>query len=474
MKFRFWKRQAQHSCEDIVKTKFAYDSLKRYKPQSIFDMSLVTACIRPSGASYRDDLLAKKPHHNPSALIDALLKDNHGYLVYQEDIIAFLQQICGLSGSDADNVRRAIGRKDVDRLQKALPQILEGYCAKSVQPHDIAEKEAKEFLQIIEDASSYMFGYNHSIAYCLLGYLCAYYRYYHPIEFATAFLNDAANDDDIKNGTAMAKAYGIKVSMPKWGLSKSNYFFNKEQGIITKGLASVKYMSDTVASELYALSQEKQYTYFVDLLKDICEETNLNTRQLDILIKLDFFSSFGNQRELLRVTELFLEWFKKGKAKQIKRSIIDGTSFEPIVSRYATGVTKSGTSSKSYTLLDVMAICRGCEDAIKAAQIDDLSIIVKAQNFADAMGYVGYISGKEEDRAKLYVKGVYPVSSKTGRQFGYSILTQSLGSGIENRFTAYNREFNKEPISAGEIILCKEWKRERGYFILKNYEHLYA
>lgn len=138
--------------------KFAYDSLKRYKPQSIFDMSLVTACIRPSGASYRDDLLAKKPHHNPSALIDELLKNNLGYLVYQEDIIAFLQQICGLSGSDADNVRRAIGRKDVDRLQKALPQILEGYCAKSDQPRDVAEKEAKEFLQIIEDASSYMFG----------------------------------------------------------------------------------------------------------------------------------------------------------------------------------------------------------------------------------------------------------------------------------------------------------------------------
>lgn len=315
---------------------------------------------------------------------------------------------------------------------------------------------------------------NHSIAYCLLGYLCAYFRYYHPIEFATAFLNDAANDDDIKNGTAMAKAYGIKVSMPKWGLSKSDYFYNKEQSIITKGLASVKYMSDTVASELYVLSQEKQYIYFVDLLKDICEETSLNTRQLDILIKLDFFSDFGNQRELLRITEMFLEWFKRGKAKQIKRSMIDGTAFEPIVSRYATGVTKSGTNSKSYTLLDVMAICRGCEDTIKAAKIQDLSIIVKAQNFADAMGYAGYTSGKEEDRAKLYIKGVYPVSSKTGKQFGYSILAQSLGSGIENRFTAYNREYNAEPISAGDVILCKEWKRERGFFILKKYEHLYA
>ena len=139
---------------------FAADCFKRFKPTNLFDMSLVTACIRPSGESYRDDLLARKPHHNPSAMIDDLLKDNNGYLVYQCDVIKFLQQICGLSGSEADNVRRAIGRKDVDRLQKALPQILNGYCEKSDKPREEAEAEANEFLKIIEDASSYMFGWN--------------------------------------------------------------------------------------------------------------------------------------------------------------------------------------------------------------------------------------------------------------------------------------------------------------------------
>lgn len=315
---------------------------------------------------------------------------------------------------------------------------------------------------------------NHSIAYCLLGYLCAYFRYYHPIEFTTAFLNDAANDDDIKNGTAMANVYGIKVSMPKWGLSKSNYFFNKEQNIITKGLASVKFMPDSVARELYDLSCKKQHCYFVDLLNDICEETSLNTRQLDILIKLDFFSAFGNQRELLRITELFFEWFKKGKAKQIKRDVIDGTVFEQAVARYATGITKAGAVSKSYTLLDVMAICRACEDIVKAAGLKDLSIVVKAQNFADAMGYAGYVSGRDEDRPKLYVKAVYPLTSREGKRFGYKILARSLGSGIENNFTIYNREFNNEPVSVNDVILCRKWLKQRGYYTLKQYEHIYT
>lgn len=126
-------------------------------------MSLVTAAIRPSGASYREDLLAHKQHHNPSPIIDELLSDNLGRLVYQEDTLRFLQQICGLSGSEADNIRRAIGRKQKDRLEKSMPSILEGYCAKSNQPREIAEEEAKEFLQVIEDSASYQFGYNHSI-----------------------------------------------------------------------------------------------------------------------------------------------------------------------------------------------------------------------------------------------------------------------------------------------------------------------
>lgn len=137
---------------------FAFDSLKKFMPHSVFDMSLVTACIRPSGASYRAELLAHKPHSNPSELIDELLKDNLGYLIYQEDTIKFLQQICGLSGSEADNIRRAIGRKQKERLDAAMPSILEGYCHKSDKPRDVAENEAKEFLQVIEDSASYQFG----------------------------------------------------------------------------------------------------------------------------------------------------------------------------------------------------------------------------------------------------------------------------------------------------------------------------
>lgn len=452
---------------------FAFESLKKFRPQSIFDMSIVTACIRPSGASYRDKLLARVQHKNPSELIDGLLADNLGYLIYQEDTIKFLQQICGLSGSEADNIRRAIGRKQRDRLEAALPSILDGYCKKSPKPQEEAEREAKEFLQIIEDSASYQFGYNHSIAYCLLGYLCAYYRYYHPIEFITAFLNNAANEDDIKSGTEYATRVGIRVTLPKWGLSRSDYFFDTERRIIAKGLSSIKYMSDGLAEELYTLAHQTKYARFVDLLLDVDRETSLNTRQLDILIKLDFFSEFGNQRELLRITELFYGLFKKGEAKKLSKERIDGTPLERIVANYAVGVTKSGQFSKSYTLLDVEAIMCETEDAIKAVHMEDLPDLVKVRNFADVMGYAGYVSGREEDRRKLYVLDVYPLKRKRdGAQFGYSVITQSIGSGKQSRFTVFNRVFHKEPVKQGDILYCKAFAQDGGYYTLTDYVKL--
>lgn len=459
--------------ETLEQTKYASDCLRRFKPKDIFDMSIVTACIRPSGESYRNELLARKPHHNPSELIDNLLADNLGYLIYQEDVIAFLQEVCGLSGSSADNIRRAIGRKQKDRLDKAMPSILEGYCTKSDKPKEIAESEAKDFLQIIEDASDYMFGKNHSIAYCLLGYLCAYYRYYHPVEFITSFLNNAANDDDIRNGTAYATRVGIKITMPKWGFSKGEYFYNTDKRVIAKGLSSIKYMGDKVAEELYKIANERKYTRFTDVLITLSDESSIDTRQIDILAKIDFFSEFGNQREILKMIDLFYGIFKKGSAKQISKSKVDGTPLEPVFKKYAVGVTKSGGVAKSYTLLDVYSIMVETEDIIKSLGLSDLSDIIKVQNFADVMGYVGYVSNKPEDRPKLYVLETYPlVRHRDNKQFGYSVITKSIGSGIESRFTVVNGLYDANPIHKGDIIFCRGYTRKGEYFRMTAYDKI--
>lgn len=261
--------------------------------------------------------------------------------------------------------------------------------------------------------------------------------------------------------------------MPKWGLSRSEYFFDEEKKIIAKGLASVKFMSSGIAEELYKLAHSKQYDHFVDILYDL-GETSVDLRQLDILIKLDFFSEFGNQRELLRIADLFTEFFKKGQAKKLKKDKVNGSPLEDIVKKYSIGVTKAGTESKSYTLLDVHAILREAEELVLSLGLEDLSDILKVRNFTDVMGYVGYVSGKQEDRRKLYVMDIYPLKrKKDGKQFGYSIITKSIGSGIESRFTVFNKVYDKEPIRKDDIIYVKSWERDGQYFKMTGYEKLF-
>lgn len=384
---------------------YAFSLLKQYKPKKINDLSLINASLRPSGASYRDRLIAKEINKNPSKQIDDLLADNNGFLVFQEDTIKFLQNICGLSGSEADNVRRAIGRKQLDRLQKALPQILEGYCSKSDKPREIAEQEAKTFLQIIEDSSNYQFGYNHSTGYSMVGYLCAYMRYYYPLEFTTAYLNCADNNmEDIKRGTELAKVLDIKLSNIKFGKSIDKYTCDKNTNTIYKGISSIKYLNSQVAKELYELSKNK-YTNFVDLLKDINEKTSCNSRQLEILITLNFFSDFGCNGKLLKINELYNNFMAR---KQIKISDIDKLGInESLLQKYSQTQTP-----KLYKDLDMVGYINEIMPTIK-----NKSLSIKNQIKCEAEYLGSPISIWEKAGDDFYVVTEYKCYSDKSKPY---------------------------------------------------------
>ena len=372
---------------------FAYQMLHDYSPKCVNDLSIINASLRPSGASYRDRLLAKEPNKNPSPIIDDLLKDNNGYLIFQEDTIKFLQNICGLSGSEADNVRRAIGRKQMDRLQKALPQILEGYCNMSPQPRYVAEEEAKTFLKIIEDSSRYQFGYNHSTGYSMIGYMCAYLRYYYPEEFIAAYLNCANNGDDIINGTELAKIKNISINNIKFGHSRSEYTVDKENNALYKGISSIKFCNAQIAEELYELSKNN-YNSFPELLKDINEKTSVNSRQLMILTILDFFSDFGKNKYLLDVIELcngVKEDKKNGikakpallTVKQIKKDKMEELGIsEYLMTKYAGKET-----AKQYSQIDNLGLITEMAKRIENKSLDVIFQVKAEQEFLEYVIY---------------------------------------------------------------------------------------
>lgn len=284
---------------------FAAESLTKFKPKSVFELALLSAALRPSGQSYRDDLIARKQHKNPSALIDEILKDNNGWLVYQCDILVFLQNICGLSGSDADSVRRGIAKKKMEILEEWMPTILEGYCAHSDKPRAEAEEECKEYLNVIEDASAYMFSKNHSIPYSMISYLFSYYKHYYPEQFVAAYMKNAANDDDIATGKAIAKARGINMSKPKFRQDNRSFYIDPVNHVISDSLTTVKGIGLKDAEALYNL-RDRQYSTFVELLRDMTLYTGaLNIAVVEKLIKLDYFSEFGCIKRLLKLYDAF-------------------------------------------------------------------------------------------------------------------------------------------------------------------------
>ena len=453
-----------------MESPFAFSMLKKFVPHSIFDMNLITAAVRPSGASYRDKLMNKIPNKNPTKEIDKLLENNLGYLIFQEDIIAFLQQICGLSGSEADNVRRAIGRKDAERLERAMPKILEGYCKNSDKPREEAEKDAKTFLKVIEDASEYSFGYNHATEYSLIGYLCAYLRCYYPCEFITAYLNNAANEDDVINGTTLAAEYGFKVTPPRFGASRDAFYFNKEKKEIAKGLTSVKYMSAALANELYDIYDEVKGRSFMEVLKAL-SKTSIDTRQLDILIKIGYFEEFGNMGELLKLVQVY-SFFKNGTAKSVSKSKVVGFLAD-IISNYATDKGVKGNELKSYTITDMDGLLAACEEQIRKSNIPDLTLKVKIQNSIDYLGYVGIQTGLPEDRRKLLITEVFPMRGQNGVPWGYKVNTQSLGTGKQSSLTIPARIYAENQVAKGDIVYAENcYKNGKGYGYLNSYRKI--
>ena len=382
---------------------YAFKCLQDFKPTMINHMSLVNAAIRPSGESYRDRLFNHEVNHNPSEQIDELLKDNNGFLVFQEDVIKFLQDICGLSGSDADNVRRAIGRKQMDRLQAALPEILEGYCNKSDKPREVAEEEAKTFLQIIEDSSNYMFGYNHSTGYSMIGYTCAMLRYYYPLEFITAFLNNARTDEDINKGTKFAKEKGFIIKAPKFGHSQNVYVCDKETNTIYKGLDSIKSMQTIVAdimNEIYAQEPKD----FIDVLF-LCESVKIdgkriNSKSMDILVDIGFFSEYGNINTLKRTRY----WYDKfAKRKTIKKDDCEDWLIDIIRPNAGKETEKQFSDiNKPQLLRDI--------DNVLPPQDDNIQLLIKKQ--IELLGYVD-VENHQVDMDEYIVQKVH--KDKWGR-----------------------------------------------------------
>lgn len=311
--------------DNYIKKLLSDENIKRFQEvnENVDRMTLLSignSAIRPAGASYREDLASGVVRKTGSKPIDDFLSNTFGYLVFQEQIISFLHQYCGFTMGEADIVRRGFAKKT--GTDKYIPIIknggyltdksdhyIKGYITTMKELYGIDEAKSEEdivaFIQVIEDASSYLFSLNHSQPYSYEGYVSGYLRTHYPLEFLTTALNiNKDKEEKTKALTAYAKKCNIIFQSPKFRYSRAGYFCNKETNTIYKGIGSIKFMNETVANELYEMPNLK-FGDFVDVLYHLKEKTTLNSRQLDILIKIDFFEEFGDINTLLNIAEKF-------------------------------------------------------------------------------------------------------------------------------------------------------------------------
>lgn len=338
--------------------------------------------LRPSCASFRDKAALGYVYDNGLDEINKFLDKTLGYVTFQEQIMKFLVIFCGYSEAESDSVRRSIAKKK--GTEQLIPEIEKRFIDFCFTKYNISKDKLKEvikpFLQVIIDAADYGFSENHSDPYSIIGYILGYLRYYYPVEYLASSLN-AFSDNKYKEKraivTEMAKDMGVNILPPKFRHSKSEYMAKKDSKSIYKGIGSISYLNNQVGEELYNLKDNK-YNNFLGLLKDL-KSTSINSKQLEILIKLDFFSEFGKSKKLLDIVRIHDDVLTK---KQFNKNKLPAILSEDVIRKFAKKETE-----KQFKDFDMDGLG---EFILSKLPDKDITIFGKLSTELEYLGYVSY------------------------------------------------------------------------------------
>ena len=392
--------------------------------------------IRPAGASYRDALANGEFRDNGHEALNNLLSSTMGYLVYQCQILDFLHLFCGYTMGEADVIRRGFAKKT--GTEQFIPDIKKGFIKTMKDKYNVSEEESErlvvDFIKVIEDASSYLFSLNHSEPYSYIGYICGYLRYYYPLEFLTVALN-MCGDKQEKTYKIIdyANKLNIKINNPKFRYSKSEYMMDKESNSIYKGISSYKYLNEIVGEELYNL-RDKEYNNFMELLVDL-QDTSINSRQLDILIRLDFFEEFGGSKKLLEEVDIFNSLYGKKVLNLTKLPLgLTLDEIKPFVGKL---------TEKQAREIDTNNLMNYCETKLKN---EDLPLKDK---FKAMLEYQGYISYKDES----WNENVYIITEIKTNKYGTPFVNiYNLKRGESLEIKVYKNTLSRNPLDEYDII----------------------
>ena len=239
------------------------DLIKRLKPTKFEEITALLALYRPGplNSGMHDEFVDRKhgksPVTYPHQLLEKVLEETYGVIVYQEQVMEAARVLAGFSLGQADILRRAMGKKKKEEMEEQREIFVKG-CLKN----DIKEKNAEQIFDLINQFAEYGFNKSHSAAYALISYQTAYLKTYYPDHFMAAVLSsELGNTDKIYALTQECSRMGIKVLKPNVQTSNKKFEVNIESKI-EYGLGAIKGVADAFIDHLCS---KREKTYFKDL-----------------------------------------------------------------------------------------------------------------------------------------------------------------------------------------------------------------
>ena len=292
------------------------DLLKKMKPSEFEDLIAILALYRPGpmGSGMLDDFIKRKRKEQdityPHPKLEVVLKPTYGIILYQEQVMQIASVIAGFNMTQADDLRKAMGKKIAAEMQKNRVFFIEG-CAKTSQ---IPEAQANQLFDLIDYFAGYGFNRSHSAAYALITYRTAYLKANYPVEFMTALLtSERDNTDKVVEYVKESAAMGIHILPPAVNQSQAQFTVENKDSI-RYGLLAVKHIGASAIDSLIAARQGSGA--FISVF-DFCQRVDLrlnNRKVLESLIKCGAFDIFNMRRsQMMAVLENALDAGARGQ-----------------------------------------------------------------------------------------------------------------------------------------------------------------
>lgn len=424
-------------------TDISTNMLKRYKPKTDAEMSAFVAAIRPGFASLVNIFLDREPYSTGVSEIDDILLPSYHFMLYQESIMAFLVW-CGMKEDHTYDIIKKISKKKFtpEAKEELKQELIAGY-KKNLGTEDGFD----EVWQVVDDAARYSFNAAHAVSVAYDSIYGAEAKEHHPLEYFTTVLNEYQSDSE-KTSRIIAELdyFDIRIENIKFGKSKSEYTFDRNTNTIYKSISSIKYCNETIANELYELGKNNNYKNFIDVIKDIKEKTSVNSRQLQILTILNFFSDYGSNKKLLQIIDMFEKYYDR---KQIKKSDINNLGIDLNV---FDGCFDNETP-KMYKELHMDKYIRRMSQ-----QLEDKSLSIKEQ-IKYEQEYLEYItySNPKAPKGMYYVVEVKFYKDKTKPYLVlYNLRT---GDTLKTKITS-GKNFIERPFQTGNVINVIEFREK--------------